>query len=58
MKLEFSRQVFEKNIHISYFMKTRSVAAQVFRTDRQMADMTKVIVAFRDFAHTPKNDNK
>ena len=32
MKLEFSRQIFEKNIQISNFMKIRPVAAEFFHT--------------------------
>jgi hypothetical protein len=42
-------------------MKIRRVGAELFhadqRTDRQ-TDMTKVIVAFRNFANALKNDNK
>jgi len=34
MKLEFSRQIFEK-IHISNFMKILPVAAELFHADRQ-----------------------
>jgi hypothetical protein len=38
MKLEFSRQVFEKNTQISIFIKIRPVEAELFygdgRTDR------------------------
>jgi hypothetical protein len=40
-------------------MKIRPVTAELFhadgRTDRQ-ADMTKLIVAFRNFANAPKNE--
>jgi len=39
MKLEFSRQVFEKNTQIQNFMKFRPMGAELFhadgRTDRQ-----------------------
>jgi len=33
MKLEFSRQFFEKNTHISNFIKIRPVGAQLFHAD-------------------------
>jgi hypothetical protein len=54
MNLEFSRQIFDT---YSNFIKFRSVRAEVFRADRQKArrtDMTKLIVAFSNFARTPK----
>ena len=35
-------------------MKIRSVGAELFPADRR-TDMTKVIVAFRNFANAPKN---
>jgi hypothetical protein len=35
-------------------MKIRPVEAELFRADRQ-TDMTKLIVAFRNFANAPKN---
>ena len=54
MKLEFSRQIFEK----SDFMKIRPVGAEWFHadvwTDRQV-DMTKLTVPFRNFANAPRN---
>jgi hypothetical protein len=53
MKLEFSRQIFEKYSDIK-FHKT-PVAAELFHADRQ-ADMTKQIVAFCNFANAPKTD--
>ena len=46
MKLEFSRQIFEKT-QISSFIKIRPVGAELFHADRQ-TDMTKLIVAFRN----------
>jgi hypothetical protein len=46
---------FSKNTQISNFMKIRSLAAE-FHVDGQ-TDM-KLIVAFRNFAYTPKNDMK
>jgi hypothetical protein len=46
---------FSKNHQISHFMKIRPVGAELFHVDGQ-TDVTKVIVAFRSFANTPKND--
>jgi hypothetical protein len=57
MKLEFSRQ-FSKNREIINFMKTRAVGAELFRADAvtdRRTDMTKLIVAFRNFAKGPTN---
>jgi hypothetical protein len=51
MKLEFSRQIFEKP---SIFMKIRPVAAELFPADGQ-TDMTKLTVASRNLAAAPKN---
>jgi hypothetical protein len=52
MKLEFSQQIFEK-----YSMKIRPLGVELFHvdalTDRQ-ADVTKLIVAFRNFANAPQ----
>ena len=53
MKLEFSRQIFE-NTQISNFMKICSVGAEMFHEDGR-ADITKLIIAFRNFANAPKN---
>jgi hypothetical protein len=36
-------------------MKIRPVGAMLFHADGQ-TDLTKVIVAFRNFANVPKND--
>jgi hypothetical protein len=52
MKLEFSRQ-FSKNNQISNFTKIRPMGAEFFHADGR-TDMTKVIVAFRNFANAPK----
>ena len=54
-KLEFSRQIFEKNIKIQNFMKIRQVVAELFHADGQTY-MTKLAVAFRNFANAPKNN--
>jgi len=56
MKLDFSRQIFEKNTEISNFMKIRRVRAEFFHADgRTDKHVTKLIVAFRNFANAPKN---
>ena len=43
---------FSKNNHISNYMKIRSVGGE-FHADRR-TDMTKLLVAFRNFANAPK----
>jgi hypothetical protein len=57
MNLNFLDEV-SKNAPMSNFMKIFSVGAKLFhanrRTDRE-TDMTKLIVAFRNFASPPKN---
>jgi hypothetical protein len=53
-KLEFSRQIFEKNTQISNFMKIRPAGAELFRGDR-WTDMTKLTVPYRSFANAHKN---
>jgi hypothetical protein len=52
MKPEFPRQI-SKKYEISNFMQTRPVGAESFHADRR-TDMTKVIVAFRNFENAPK----
>ena len=44
---------FSKNTHISNFMKIRPVGAELFHADGR-TDMTKLIVAFRNFSKAPK----
>jgi hypothetical protein len=54
MKLESSRQIFEKKLQ--YQISSKSVQWEPscsMRTDKQ-TDMTKLIVAFRNFAKAPK----
>jgi hypothetical protein len=46
---------FLKNTQISHFMKIRSVGAELFHTDEQ-TDMTKLTVAFRNFATRLKTE--
>ena len=48
MKRQFSRV--SKNTHISYFMKTRTMGAELFHADgRTHKDTTKLIATFRNF---------
>ena len=44
---------FSKNIQISNFMKIRPVGPELFHAER-WTDMTKLIVAIRNFANAPK----
>jgi hypothetical protein len=53
MKLEFSRQIFEKT-QITSFIKIRPVGAELLHADGQ-TDMKKLIVAFRNFVNASKN---
>ena len=51
---------FSQNTQISSFMKILPVGAELFHDDGRTGgrtDMTKLIVAFRNFANAPKNDN-
>jgi hypothetical protein len=48
---------FSKNPQISNFMKFRLVEAELFHADGR-PDMTKLLVAFRNFANAPKLHNK
>jgi hypothetical protein len=61
MKLEFSGQIFEKHSNVKFhenFMKIRPLGAEFFhaygRRDGQI-DMTRLIVAFWNFAKAPIN---
>jgi hypothetical protein len=54
MKFEISRQI-AKNIQILNFTKIRPLGAEMFLVDRQ--NMTKLIVAFRNSANTPKKES-
>ena len=56
MQLGFSGQIFETEI--TNFMKIRPVGAELIHADRRTyrrKDMTKLIVAFRNFAKAPNN---
>jgi hypothetical protein len=52
MKLEFSRQIFEKPSNIKFHQNPSSGSRVV--TYRRMMDMTKLIVAVRSFANMTK----
>ena len=57
MKLEFCRQIFEKYSSIN-FMKICLAGSELFHADGgvdRRTDMTKLIVAFSNFANAPKN---
>ena len=61
MTLDFSRQVFKKPSNIKFHENPSSRVAKCGRTDGQtdrQTDMTKLIVAFRNFAKAPKNSDK
>ena len=56
MKLEiFGR--FSKTAQMSSFIKIRLMGAELFNADGQ-TDLTKLIVAFRNFANAPKNERR
>ena len=57
MKIKFSRQIFEKSSNIKFHENSSSVS-QVVPCDQTDGgtDMTALIVAFRNFAKTPKNE--
>jgi hypothetical protein len=52
MKLGFSRLIFEKSLNIK-FHQNPSSGSRVFHADGR-TDMTKPIIAFRNFAKAPK----
>ena len=51
MKLGFSRQIFEKYSNIKYHENPSSGS----RVPCGQTDMTKLMVAFRDFTNAPNN---
>jgi len=57
IKLEFSRQIFEKYSNIKLHL-IRPVGAELFHLDGRTdgrTDMTKLIFDFRNFAKVPKS---
>jgi len=55
MKFEFSRRIFEKNSNIK-FHENPSIGSQI--VPFWQTDMTKVKVAFRNFANASKNPSQ
>jgi len=53
IKLEFLRQIFEKFQNVTLYENVFSWKAELFHADRR-TDMTKLIVAFRNFAQASK----
>jgi hypothetical protein len=54
MKLNFLH-IFSKNTEESNFMKVRPVGAEFLHSEGR-TDITKLIVAFHNFANAPKNN--
>jgi len=54
IKLEFSRQIFEKHSNIKMSLKSRPVRAELFQRTDGHTDMTKLTVFLRNFANAPK----
>jgi len=59
MELEFSRQIFEKYSNIIFY-EYPSVGSRITPRGQTggQTDMTKLIVAFRNFVNAPKNYDK
>jgi hypothetical protein len=51
-KLEFSRNILDKNSQISNYMKIHPVGHEFFHAERR-TDTMKLIVVFRNFANAP-----
>jgi len=49
MKLEYSRQIFEKNLQISNFMEIHPVEAELFHADRQTDGHKEANTSFSQF---------
>jgi len=54
MKVEFFGQIFENCLHIKYHEHNVRWEPRSMRTDGR-TDMTKLVVAFHNFANVPKN---
>jgi hypothetical protein len=55
MKIEFSRQIFERKKNPKYYFSSKSVLWEsLFHADGQ-TDMRTLIVDIRNFTHAPKN---
>jgi hypothetical protein len=54
MKVEFSGQTFGKVLKCQSFVKNRIAGGDLFRADRR-SDTTKLVVTFRNFANSRKN---
>ena len=55
MKLEFSRHIFEKKLRYQVSLKFGQWEPSCSMRAEGKTDVTKVIVAFRNFAKAPKN---
>ena len=55
IKLEFSRQIFEKILKYQIFTKINPVGAEMLHANGR-TDITKLIVAFRNITNAPKLD--
>ena len=55
MKIEFSRQIFEKILGYEISWKFVEWKPRYFMLAEARTDMTKLIIAFRDFANRSKN---
>jgi len=56
MKIEFSRQFNEKYTFVK-FLENGPVGAELYNAYRRTDDMTKLIIAFRNFANALNNLN-
>jgi hypothetical protein len=56
MRIEISREFFAKHTFVK-FLENGPIGAEFFHSDRKMDDITKLIIAFRNFANTPNNTN-
>jgi len=54
MKFEFSQHIFGNNSNIKFDENPYIGSGRTGRTDGQTTNMTKLIVAFRNFTNAPK----